>query len=236
MKTVIHKEIDGIDIVIGFGKLQVNPVGTRKRFDEKLKQLKEYKEMQELSRDYVKYRYQKDATEKELNAKLEKIKNKKEEVISKMHQDMDHLNFFEPKKDEKALSEKEHDEYKAMYEAAKKNKNYLTIDKKETKNLKGREYFLRSGSKITRHVIDVIGKDFPSGAIEEITNDERISILSPEAREEEYKQKKKSVIQKTKNKAIELMLDGKTEKEASDLSIQEFRPIVDQLKSEYNQV
>ncbi len=64
MKTVLIKRIDNIDIVTGFRKLQINPVETKENFGKKIKSLPEFKEMEVLSTDYVKYRYQKDIKKK----------------------------------------------------------------------------------------------------------------------------------------------------------------------------
>ena len=247
MKTILFKNIDGIDVVVGFRKLQINPIKTRENFDKKIKTLPEFKELEALSSDYVKYRYQKDVSKDELAKKLDKLKAKKEEINSKMGKDSDHIAYFEAKESERVLSDTEHDEYKSLYGKAVENNNYLSMDKTEIPNLKGKEYFIEVNGKLERKKIDKIGLTIPNDAILELSEAQKIDVdkrelsdkiskMSKDEIDAEYSAKKKKIIEQTQDRRTEFRLEGATAAKAESDAIAEFKPKLDKLKTDYNQI
>lgn len=247
MKTILTVKIDGIDIVTGFSELQINPVKTRKNFNRKIKSLPEFIELEKISADYVKHRYRKDTSQKELEKKLKELKEKKEELSRRMGKDLDHIVYFEPKENEKSLSNAEYKEYKSLYKKAVGNGNYLSIDKTETPNLKGKEYFIDNNGVVEKKKISEIGIMIPKDAILKLSKEQEIKIketdfldrigkMPKEEIKREYDSEKRKIINHTQDRAIELRLEGVTAVKAGDDAVAEFKPKLEKLKLKYSQI
>lgn len=247
MRTIIIKKIDGIDVVVGFRKLQINPIETVKRTNEKIRKNKISEKIKTASREFLKLKEKGLQNEEEGRSKLSEIKSLREQLLAEMNANNDHMVYFEPKVGEVAVSESEFAEYKDLLIKAKAKSCYLNIDKKEIINNKNKSYFLVDNGKLKRSTINKLGVDFPQEAFFDATNEQLLEVeenehvenilkLSVEEKKKEYGHRKIELIERVRSKEVELMLDGKTEPEATAMAIEEFRPKLEKLKQEYSQV
>ena len=248
METVKFETVNALKVVIGFGRLLVNGVATQRIMDGLIKESVQIKKKKELSKAIFV------ASSKYAEGDLVKIAEMKEQsknerkLLEEELREQYKINavYFEPRKNEIAVSDEEIEEYNVLIEQAKKDKKVVLIDKTTTHNLIGERYYLKKVDKIIEKTISEIGEDFPPVCIKELSKEdsvkfeiqkeeERILNMNEIEKDSSYLMLKLEVIGQILIKTMELELDGFSHEEAKAQAMTEGIAKINELKVKYSQ-
>jgi len=243
MKTVLTKEIDGLEIVIGFDEAVIDKEATKTKvkeildkYNETIAFIEEKGRYETLFKDLIRESKKQNNSEKiqNLNKQLEQSQ---QNMIDKIHSIArererilpENLIYFEPKPGEFLIDDTEAEGLIQKYKLLD-DETLLTRDGKIKPNHKDREYWTKNGKwKCT--VIDKIGIDRPEKSITmseadpeqraeigEAIDSERIALLSPGAREAEKVERLAMALSEAAHKRSMFEIQGSTEGEALEKS------------------
>jgi hypothetical protein len=259
-KTIITKEIDGFNIILGFGELVIDPEATKKAINPRLPETDEYKAVQKISaemgrlssnrQDLIKsakeaFRNQ----DKSKHAKIcyeielrdEQIKEVQKKLIDackvlnnkRIEIWKENLVYFEPKAGEKSISEKE---YKSLSEKMLKTESegkkvVFDITGKEIVNNKGVKY-IKNGKVI---IIERLGEE-PDGPLQkDVTPEEfeqmRMESLTDTERKTEYEAIKAGLLSQATQMRSGLEIEG--DKKALEKSQDWYNQKLNEIKQKY---
>lgn len=248
MKTIKYETINTLKVVVGFGRLLVNAVATQRIMDGLIKESVHFKKMQELSKAIfvasTKYKEGDTTKIEEMKAQSKSERKLLESELNEQYK----INavYFEPRKNEIAVSDEVIEEFNVLLKQARKNKQAVLTDKAMVPNLVNEKYYLKEGEKIIEKTISEIGEDFPLGCIKELNEEdsmkfeiqkeeERILKMNEIEKDIAFSELKSEVINQILIKTMELELDGYSHEEAKDQAMTEGVAKINELKVKYSQ-
>ena len=237
MKTMITKEVDGQSIVLGFANASFDPMTTRAKVIEQLKQSDEVKTHHEtclLIGEKTKEHMLLLGKKKKTKADEEKLAELKAEVDELQHTLQDdfqaiddkskelhiqNTTYFEPKIGEEIIGEEED----GLVEAFSKleHDQLLKADGTIIPNHKGKKYFVKKSGVWEEEDIASIGVEPSAGAksADKLTADERHEIiegkekqrvkkLTPEDKSKEKESRLQSLLVEAAHRKIQLEVSG----------------------------
>lgn len=242
MKKLILLKEDGIDYIIGVAKASIEPIESRKKVNEEMVKLDEFKELKKAKFDYI--NSVKDPSKSKIAKKNLMEKQKKlNDALAKKEKDL--IVYFPASKNEKIVTKEEFEEYKNLLIDAKREGKIVGLDKKLYLNNKGKKYYTIDKDGITESVIKKYNQKFPDGSIKKLSKTQKeqlkekkekdyINSLDQKEKEKEYKIKLKQVYKWANEKIIELEVNGTSESDAKGQIIPKTRSKINKLKILYN--
>lgn len=235
MNTVITKEIDGYNIIVGIGQAQIDPVETKKAMVKKCENTPEKKEVERLynemgmltkaKRDsylaYMEAHRNKDSKkiiqfETELKTRdkqIEEIKPVMIEAIQAMKAKereiwLDNVVYFTPRAGEKLITDKEQVDIMAALKTVDEKKAFISEDLKEIPDHRG-VFYVKDGQLIG---ITKLG-EVPDGKLtKDCTPEEleeiRISGLTQDGKAAEYEQAQQGLLAQASQMRSGLEIEG----------------------------
>lgn len=250
MKTLLHKKIDGHDIVIGLGSTKIDAPTTKKLVSDAIKKTSIYKDVNTTGANILIAQKQKStkANDKLIVRLKEKHEIQRQAFAEKLTElGIKHLQYFEPRLGEKVISDDEYSEYKTLLEDSRNDGSLLTVDKKKIHNYKGKRYHLKNQSgKYSTHTVDKVGVNYPLNAILTLTESDAkaystqrregdIAKMTQSEKDDQFKIRKEELVSRASMRIIELELDGESLAKAKSTAFAEYNSEIGPLKTKYAQ-
>ena len=170
---MIIKNIDGLNVVIGFDKALIDSVETQKIVRSKIKKYKSFRDLKVLGAQHASM----SGLENRDKEKLKEIKGKIREATNQFNKDVKDVynnskSFFEPKAGESVIEKDIYEDGIKKLKKAAKNGNVLIFnDNKftEVENNVGESYYDKIDGKVIKSKISKLGVPFPSTKIKNPT-------------------------------------------------------------------